>query len=667
MAFRDGVLPFLADTARRLLGPAPFAVDAAPTQAPVRLDAGPGAAVKTDCGPGGCGAPPGDWFGYDAYSLPGFADALIGLTREQIDAVCVETLMDTVVTKIVEDACRETPSLAGDMLGELTDCVTWLGSRGWNEADEQAQCYSRYYGGGGVVCIIDDGRPPDLEVDISSVRGVEGFFALSKWNLIPDDMGSSRVRAGWYGQRFGRPEHYIVSPDQPLMRGFAVADASSAAAAEVLSIGGRRWHRSRIVPRPFRDKMDQRMARRFASWRGWGPGAVEGCLASYLARREGALHTNEVLRASHFNVLTTPNVAHSQSTAAGATAIDNTLAWIRACLARTRLGGGVPIVAVDPVSKMEAISHTLSGISDILREQRQFFLDNVPEYPEVVLMPGSGNSGLSGDGKEGEWQAYDNNVMAYRQSKVWTAGAFGGGMRQAVILAMASKTGPTRGQMDITVRPTWTQTRRGTTVALATAGKLHAERRALDKVTLGLTTHALLRHDPTCAGTPDSQYPSLNVDDAPLPVLPPGNGDALLPPAPSGAPATAITPAGAVTALSTPAPNASSSTATSSPGTAVPVADEAPDFEAAPVDSATLQAAVAQSFPADIATERQLAEALLMTPRAFQKWVAGHPQIKRYPVPAGTRGGARYSLGEVLEAFKSSAVAKVDAMRGGLV
>lgn len=621
--------------------------------APVRLDAGPGSAVRQDCGPGGCGAPPGDWFGYDAYALPGFSGALIGLTRDQIDAVCIETLLATVVAKIVQDAMREAPTLAGDKLGELTDCITWLGERGWHEADMQAQTYSRQYGGGAVVCIIDDGRPPDQEVDIAAVRGVEGFFALSKWNVIPADMGSSRVRAGWYGQRFGRPEHYIVTPDQPLMRGMPVADASSSSAAEVLRYGGNRWHRSRIVPRPHRDDMDLRQARFFGEWRGWGPGAVEGCLASYLARREGALHTNEVLRASHFNVLTTPNVAHSQSTpagASGATAIDNTLAWIRACLARTRIGGGVPIVAVDPVSKMEAISHTLSGISDILREQRQFFLDNVPEYPEVVLMPGSGNSGLSGDGKEGEWQAYDSNVMAYRQSKVWTAGSFGGGMRQAVMLAMASRTGPTRGQVDPTVRPTWTQTRRGTTTTLADARLKRAQARAMDKATLGLTTHAFLRHDPTLAGAADTDYPSLDVDDAPLPEVPPGGGDALSPPIPADGETAAITPASAVAAL------------TATPA-AAPVQDEAPDFAPVPVDPGALQQAVAASFPADIATERQLAQALLMTPRAFQKWVAGHPAIKRYPVPAGTRGGARYSLGEVLEAFKASAVAKVDALQ----
>lgn len=615
----------------------------------------PPAAVKQDCGPGGCGAPPDDWYGEDV-GLPGYDGSLVGLSREQIDAICVDTLMDTVVCKIVEDACREAPTLSGDVLGELTHCIPWLAQRGWNEADEQAQCYSRYYGGGGTVCIIDDGRPADQEVDVSAVRGVEGFFALSKWNLVPADMGSSRVRAGWYGQRFGRPEHYFVTPDQPLLRGMPVLDQSAAAAAEVLSLGGRKWHRSRIVPRPHRDKMDQRMSRRYGEWRGWGPGVVEGCISSYLARREGALHTNEVLRASHFNVLTTPNVAHSQSTPAGARAIDNTLAWLRRCIAMTRRGGGIPTVAVDPVSKMEAISHTLSGIADILREQRQFFLDNCPEYPEVVIMPGSGSSGLSGDGKEGEWQAYDANVAAYRHGKVWTAGSFGGGMQQAVRLSMLCRNGPTNGQLDLSVAPSWAPTRRGTAATLATARKLNAEARAMDKVTLGLTADAFLRHEPGLADEPGAQYPSLNVTaraGAPLPGT-----------TPTTPPSGAITPATAVKTLTTEEATGTVATTDAANPDAVP---ETPDFEQPAADPAALAAAVQASFPTDIATERDLASALMMTMGAFQKWVAGHPEVRRYPMPPGTRGGARYSMGEVLKAFESSAVAKMDSLRSSTV
>ena len=639
-----------------------------------RLDAGQSSAtIKTDCGPGGgCGAPGDGWLGYDAYGLPSYDGALIGLSREQVDAVCVETLMNTVVVKIVEDALREAPTLSGDRLGELSDVVPWLSERGWNEADEQALCYERYYGGGGVVCITDDGQPADQEVDLSAVRSVEGFFALSKWNLVPADVGSSRVRAGWYGQRFGRPEHYFVTPDQPALRGMPVPDQSAANVDAVLSRGGNKWHRSRVVPRPHRDKMDMRMARRFGQWRGWGPGVVEGCLASYLARREGALHTNEVLRASHFNVFQTPNVAHSQAGPGGTQAIDNMLAWLRGCLARTRLGGGSPTVAIDKNSTLEAISHTLTGISEILREQRQYFLDNVPEYPEVVLMPGSGSSGLSGDGKEGEWQAYDQNVMAFRQSKVWTAGAFGGGMRQAAILAMASRTGPTRGQVDLTILPTWAPTRRGTAASLAAARKANAEARALDKVTLGMTPTAFLRHEPGLAGEAGSQYPSLDVDDAPLPEAPPGVGalnPAVLAMSTSAAPPPkdATSPAAAVTALQ--------KQKLAEPASSTPTTDEAPpasgtaaqapvpDFAPEPVDPSVLQQAVAESFPPDIATERELAKALLMTPKAFQTWVAGHHGVKRYPVPKGMRGGARYSLGEVLEAFKSSATAKLDRLR----
>src|SRR5690606_35415389 len=102
--------------------------------------------------------------------------------------------------------------LAGET-GELTGCVEWLEVRGfWAEA-ERAMWYSRAYGGGGVVCFIDDGSRADEEVDPLAVRDVVGFYALPKWYLVPDGVGSGRVRAGWYGARIGRPEHYFVTPN----------------------------------------------------------------------------------------------------------------------------------------------------------------------------------------------------------------------------------------------------------------------------------------------------------------------------------------------------------------------------------------------------------------------------------------------------------------------
>jgi hypothetical protein len=184
---------------------------------------------------------------------------------------------------------------------------------------------------------------------------------------------------------------------------------------------------------------------------------------------------------------------------------------------------------------------------------------------------------------------------------------------------------------------------------------MNAEARAMDRATLGLTAAAMLRHDKTLAGSPTSTYPSLDVDDGPLPELAsqgaPGNAapNAVDPPS---APTGATTPASAVQAIA---------------AEQTPKADEVgasgvamgSDFEA-PAPLAGASAPPPIGLPADIANEVTLAKALGMSRTTFRKWAVARG-VKVYPVEKGTRGGHRYSGGEVLEAFHASAKARVDA------
>lgn len=621
-----------------------------------RADAAPDAAVKQDCGPGGCGPVP--WMGAeDEQGLLGYS--MLGLDRVTIDVVCTEQLMRTIIRRIIDDATKDRPKLSGKT-GELTGVIDWLGDRNYFEAQKHALTYSRKYGGGGALCFIDDGRPPEMEVDILSVRGVRDFFALPKWYLTPADSGSTRVGRSWYGPRLGRPEHYSVS--SPI--GFSAEVARDAANRDGLdtdrikSLIGTRFHRSRIIAWPYQDDLDLQQARRFANWNGWGPGVVEACLAPYLARRDGALRMTDIIRGSHFNVLTMPNVIHAQSTPTGGAGIRNAVAWVKYCLGLT--GGGLPFTVVDVASKLEAVSHTLTGLSDVLGEQRRFLLDMLPEYTEVVLFSSGGSNGLSGDSNSGQWQAYYNNVDAFQTGTIWTAGSFGGGMQQAVRIGMMSKDGPTGGRMDMSCQPTWPSLWTESAKDTAETRVKNAEARSIDRVNLGLTPAALLRYDTTLAGSPSSTYPALDVDEALLPTLTPGGG-ALEPPTP-GASGKAITQAGeALNAIASSDPAASPA----------PIQDaQVPLFEPvappppSPGAEAAMSSAVAESLPPDVATETKLAASLGMTRKAFQKWVAaqGEDKIKTYPMPPGMKGGNRYRLGEVLEAFNSSAKSKFDAM-----
>jgi hypothetical protein len=551
--------------------------------------------------------------------------------------------MRRIVSIMVDDCMRDRPTLAGDT-GELSGCVDWLEARGfWPEA-ERAMTYSRQYGGGGVVCFIDDGRPADAEVDVLAIRDVLGFYALPKWYLVPDGVGSGNVRAGWYGPRIGRPEHYFVTPSTALASHVAKTGGQGGSKRlpsdlqRILNKSGNRFHRSRVIAWPYRPEMDLRQARWQAWWNGWGPGVVESCLAPFLARRSGALRLAAIMQSVVVNTMTISDLEARQSQPDLMAALQARLEFVKWC--RDFMSDSLPIVATDTSNKFDSLTHNVSGIDKLVVAQRQYLLD-VLEYPAVVLF-GDSAGGLNGGDRAGEWRAWDRTVAAKRKSWVWTAGSFGGGLRQAVALAMMTQRGPTSGQYDPTVAPTWPSLLDETADDAAKQGLLHAQRRAQDALTLGLTPQALARLDPNVKAT----YPALDVDEGPLPVL----GEA----APFGAAGNpGTTPAIAASEASAGDPAAIATT----PGATNSALAEQRDPSAA---GETKDAPA--TLPTDIRTEREVAAALGLTTGAFRRWADLH-RVTAYPMPPGTRGGHRYSLGEVLRAWQASAVRRADGAR----
>lgn len=620
----------LLDLARVLIGPGPQIV---------RMDSAP--EVRTDCGPAGCGPANlggnGNWMG-----TPGsWATMEPGLTMWDIDRLCVDQLMWRIVVRIIDDAMNPSgrPVLSGDLInGESSEIITYLDVRGFWEAARQAQIYARMYGGGGVVIFADDGKRNDAELDIENLKTIKGFYALPKWYLTPLDAGSGRVEAGWYGQRVGRPEMYLVTPQGG--DGSPAAPPNSAGSAPIvdsetlrdsISAGGNRFHRSRIIPWMFRDDMDLRQARRFNNWNGWGPGVVEACLAPYLNRKMGALRLADILNSAVMNVLKMPGVMNAMSTPAGGSPLRNALDWVKACLAYT--GDGLPMIAIDGASELKAEGHNLSGIDKLVAEQRRFLLDTI-EYPEVVIFGSGGANGLSGDSNEGQWRNYYGTVKSLQESWVWRAGSFGGGVRQGILLAMAAKDGPMEGVMDQTVQASWPSLWVDTDKARAETRLKDAQARASDALVLGLKGQTLARMDPTV----QKAYPSLDVDDGPLPLDETQVGAPL------------------------PAQDAEQAKAAATPGAANTAVAEESSLPEGTVPTEDAVPAIPLVLPEDIATEKEIASALKMTRPSFRRWI-DTTTVTTYPTPRGTRGGARYSLGEVLKAWQAGAVARVDAIR----
>lgn len=605
-----------------------------------------------DCAGPGCGSPfAGGWGGgYGAGSVA----VTPSLDRPTIDDLYTDQLMRRIVRLIVEDAMRVRPTLSGET-GELTPCIDWLEARGFFDEAERALVYARQYGGGGVVCIIDDGRRADEEVDLFGIRDVVGFYAIPKWYLVPDGVGSSRVAASWYGQRIGRPEHYFVTPATALGSASAMRahKAMSEEAGEtggvaarraesyrdllkILAKSGTRFHRSRIIPWPYVDEMDLRLARWLPLWNGWGPGVVEAVVAPFLARRSGALRLAAIMNSVVVNTMTMTDLEHRQSTPDLGAAVRARLEWVKAC--RDFMSDSLPIIATDPSNKFESLTHNVSGIDKLVAAQRQYLLD-VVEYPGVVLF-GDSVGGMNGGDRQGEWRAYAGRVKALQNGWVWTAGSFGGGMRQAVMLAQACPNGPTSGRMDPTVKPEWPSILDETEDDKATRRLKNAQARAQDRITLGLTPQAIARYDPTVR----TDYPGLDVDEGPLPVL--------------ATPTPGLTvPSGTTPAMETPGSPGSAPPPAATPG----AVNEA--LAAEGCAEQTTDAPAPATIPTDIHTEAEIAAALKMTRPALRKMLeaAGvKPFVEAAP---GQRGGSRYSLGEALAAWGRGAQQRADAAR----
>lgn len=608
---------------------------------------GAASVARLDCGPAGCGG--GAFPGGGADGL-GLLRAAItpSLDRTTIDDVYTDQLMRRIVNLIVDDALGVRPTLAGET-GELTGCVEWLESRGFWAEMKRACIYARQYGGGGVVCFVDDGRPADEEVDLLACHDVVGFYALPKWYLVPDGVGSGRVRAGWYGARIGRPEHYYVTPVAGVGGGAVAGSPSNISEMprdiqSMLARGGNRFHRSRVIPWPYCDEMDIRLARWLPMWNGWGPGVVEAVLAPFLARRSGALRLTAIMNSIVVNTMKMTDLEHRQSNPDLAAAVIARLDFVKACRDFTE-SMGIPIIATDPQNEFGSLSHNVSGVDKVIEAQRQFLLD-VVEYPGVVLF-GDSVGGMNGGDRQGEWRAYAQRVRALEESWIWTAGSFGGGLRQAVLLAMACQHGPTDGQMDPTVRATWPSILSESADDVANQRLKHAQARAQDRLTLGLTPAALLRFDPDV----QERYPGLDVDEGPLPEVAPATPG---PSRPEGTTAAVEDPGAAPVATTPAAANEAlaSEEAASAGQPPQPTAD-APAQPAAPL-----------ALPDDIATEAEIAAALKMTRAALRKWLQ-QTDVATYPMPPGMRGGNRHSLGEVLRAWNAAAQRRLDGIRGG--
>ena len=571
-----------------------------------------------------------------------------GLSDETIDQLCRAQLMYRIVTLLVFDAMKVSPNLSGPQIGELDDVWEYMQARHWTDVEVRSLIYARQYGGSATIMLVDDGRRMSEPIDLTSVRSVLGYMEVRKRFIAPGPP-CNKHEMTWWGPTWGRPSYYVVTPwtgDINIDEGWRAA-----AEREGVAFGSGSFtnvHPSRVIDYRYRPELDYLQARRFAQWRGWGPGVVEGVMDAYLARVKGILRTGDIVNSYGYDWLQMPTLHDNLTGPGGAAWASNYVDALKQC--RDRTGDGVPVVITGPeVKSIQSTTRNVAGLPDLIEAQRAFLLDSV-EYPRVVLF-GVAGGGLSGK-DEGEWRTYYNLVRSYLTGTRWPA------IRKAAIVAMAAKDGPTGGVIDHGIVASWASIEEEREGDRAEARKRDTEAREKDAAILGLSAADLIRLDPTV----EKAYPGIQAAlengllrvqaTSPSSTVAPDDGTA------ATAGASPATPGAAAAGSSSPASGSASAAGEGASGegeeadASVPMASQgltgAPSASSAsgptePADAAPPPPTV--SIPTDLIKESEARKMLQCGAKTFAGWVTAG-LIK--PWYAG--GGRRYSLAEVVEA-----------------
>lgn len=127
-----------------------------------------------------------------------------GLIRRYVDAI-PETILRHCPTIIIGG--NETTPEERDL---VTQFETFLRRTNFAQALREVIQLQRIYGGAGLVLMIDDGLPPEEPVDPKRIRGIRGYAALSRHELIPQDVTFTD---------YSKPEHYLITTSQKLTPG----------------------------------------------------------------------------------------------------------------------------------------------------------------------------------------------------------------------------------------------------------------------------------------------------------------------------------------------------------------------------------------------------------------------------------------------------------------
>lgn len=407
------------------------------------------------------------------------ADQFGYLRDRDIEMLSRFAFLQKIVNMIVDDALLGArPQIINpNAEGNEWDVWPYLEQRGFLATLARAYVFSNKFGGGAVLIEVEDGLDFHEPVDLNRVSDIRGFTALSREELIPQDMfRATGPRSRWH-------DYGLI----PAPSGYQLQDGSSRSGLNI--------HPSRIIPIVYRHDIGHRERRRVPEWFGWGPGMIEAVLGNFLEWQASLARTHDLIGNISTDYLEIDSMADLLEAPDGWQKLINYLRYLQA--SRNQSGNGIPIVAHGPeVSKVTTVDRRIAGVSDAVSALRDAVADG-QRYPRYKLF-GQTAGGLGNGDVGGEQATYRQWISSERTAKINPA------IVHVVTIATAAKRGPTNGELVRNVEIHWPKPEPEPDARAATR-KTNAEAREIDRRSLGLSPDDMIKFDQTVA----EDYPGL--------------------------------------------------------------------------------------------------------------------------------------------------------------
>lgn len=281
---------------------------------------------------------------------------------------------------------------------------------------KKALKWSRLYGAGALIMVIEDNREPWEPVDLNNIKTIRGLFDLNRFQIWASTFVNDTE-----DPNFGEPETYQIIT---LSRSFGLSGIGK---PSVQVVPGSIFHRDRVL---IFDGMDLPQFLRDAN-NGWGDSVFQTLynpLRNYHLGQDGSAS----LIADFAQAVVKIKQLHAQLASDKDEAVRKRLQFM--ALTRSMLNAWVLDADGEEFDRKPT---PLTGLTDVMKRHEQALIAG-SEMPHTVLF-GESPSGLGATGKS-EQDDFDDYIAALQEEKMTVP------LDWLIKLIFLSKDGPTEGK-----------------------------------------------------------------------------------------------------------------------------------------------------------------------------------------------------------------------------